>query len=74
MTIPAPPSQILDGMTERQMLNLMERFNIACSVEAFRNACREIQDAALRAQRERALDGLVADAQQQGLYNMENDK
>ncbi len=74
MNAPSEPSQILDGMTERQMLNLMERFNIACRVEAFRNACREIQDAALRAQREQALDGLVADAQQQSLYNVENDK
>jgi hypothetical protein len=74
MNAPAEPSQLLDGMTERQMLNLMERFNIACRVEAFRSACREVQDAALRAQRERALDRLVADAQELGFYDMENNK
>jgi hypothetical protein len=71
VTIPTSPSQILDGLSERAMLEIMRRYNIACRVEAFRDACREIQNAALRerTRREVALDEMTRANEELGLYD-----
>lgn len=73
MTTLPQPSQILYGLTERAMLDLMDRYGICARVEAFRDACREIETATLRehARRTLALDEMARVNQELGLYDME---
>lgn len=52
MTTPTQPSQILIGITHRQMLDMMAEAGIFCGVDKFARILHDAQQRALRAQNE----------------------
>jgi len=74
MTTPTSPSQILIGITHRQMLDMMAEAGIFCGTDKFARILQDAQQRALREQARRhlALNAITRDAEAMGLYETEN--
>jgi hypothetical protein len=65
--LPAP-TQLIIGMSHKEMLDVMKSADIFCSVDKF---TRILQDAQRRALAEQALERMTQNAEGLGLYNAE---
>jgi len=76
-TLPEPTS-LLMGITYKEVLSVMDHNDVLCSVDKFTRILSWCQQKTLeyialadQAKREAALDRMVADAEELGLYDME---
>jgi hypothetical protein len=68
MTTLPTPTQLVTGMSHREMVDLMADAGIFCSVDKF---ARILMDAQRRAIAAQALDRMTANAEELGLYDTE---
>lgn len=69
MTAPLPePTQLVIGLTHRQMLDWMAEDGVFCSPDRYARRLQEAQRRALAAQ---AFDRMTANAEELGLYDTE---
>jgi hypothetical protein len=65
------PTQLVAGMSHREMLDIMADNGVFCSHDKFARILQDAQRRALadQAKREMALERMVANAEELGLYN-----